>query len=401
MMVPAIFDISFWCTDESTSMALEGVDITIDGVIITSDINGLSLFEEYSPGSYDYIASKFGYVTQMGTVIVVDGDIDVDILMSLAYYDILFLCKEEGNLAALEGVDVNIDGVTVTSNSNGIALFSDYAPGSYFYSASKDGYITETGTVNVIGSTVAENVFLSLNAFDMFFWCLEQGNPMGLEGVDITIDGETVTSDFDGLALFEGYAPGNYDYSASKDGYLTENGTVTIVDSNVEEFVELSQLYSVLFILDDGVAPIEGAEVNFNGSIVLTDENGEAIFTDVVSGTYDYSISMDGYVIQNGTVDIIDENVTLPITLISTGINDQSYFSNINIYPNPSRGNINIDNAENSTVWIVDQHGNIILEDIIRNDHSTINLTAKPAGLYNIILISGNNKSSYKFLIVR
>ena len=83
---------------------------------------------------------------------------------------------------------------------------------------------------------------------------------MGSSGVDVTIDGVTVTSGFDGLAVMEGYEPGSYDYTAEKEGFITQTGTVIVVDENVQEFVVLSPvvLYDIFFWCSEVGNPLSG-----------------------------------------------------------------------------------------------------------------------------------------------
>ena len=162
----------------------------------------------------------------------------------------------------------------------------------------------------------------------------------------------------------------------------------------------MTPAYAVTFQINDGRNPIEGAEINFNDEILYTDENGEATFTEVTAGTYYYVISMNGYFAEEGTVEVNGDNITITVSLILTGI-ENNYFSNVSIYPNPSYGNINIDNAVNSTLRVIDQNGSVIMEDYIENSHTTLNLTNKKAGIYNILLTSGKNVSSFKVLIVK
>jgi len=64
------------------------------------------------------------------------------------------------------------------------------------------------------------------------------------------------------LALFEGYPAGDYDYEASKTGYSTITGTVTVIEENLMEFVVLSPALNL-----DITAVFEGP---FNGSTTNT-----------------------------------------------------------------------------------------------------------------------------------
>ena len=147
-------------------------------------------------------------------------------------------------------------------------------------------------------SVLIMSMTTSLNAqnYDIFFWCSAEGSPMGMSGVDVTIDGVTVTSDFDGLALFEGYAAGDYDYVASKAGYANVEGTVTVVDQNIQEFVvmSLSSLSGIITYANSNFIniPLDSCTVElYNDAQELlftttTDTTGYYEFTGILDGDY-------------------------------------------------------------------------------------------------------------------
>ncbi|NPD48372.1 hypothetical protein, partial [Lentimicrobium sp. S6] len=219
----------FWCSVEGNPMGAEGIEITIDGVTVTSAFDGLALFEGLSIGEHNYTASFVGYETQTGTITIVDQNVEQFIIMIPVptTFDAFFWCSVEGNPMGAEGIEITIDGETVTSAFDGLALFEGLSIGDHDYSASFDGYETQTGTISIVDQNVEQFIIMIPvpTTFDAFFWCSVEGNPMGAEGIEITIDGVTVTSAFDGLALFEGLSIGDHDYSASFDGYFTQTGT--------------------------------------------------------------------------------------------------------------------------------------------------------------------------------
>jgi len=379
---------------------MSGVDVTVDGVTITSDFDGLALFEGYAPGNYDYSASKAGYITQTGSVTVIDENIMEFISLPLEHYDVLVWCTDETTTTNLADVMITLDGVLIETDTNGLAWYHNITVGEHEYTASREGYESVAGNIIVTNSNVALNLALNPIVYDMMFWCTEEGNPMGMSGVDVTIDGVTVSSDFDGLAIFESYTPGEYNYTASKDGYLTQNGIVNLIDGNIEEFIVLDPVYYVNFVINDGREPIEGAEISFAESVQYTDENGEAVFNNIISGNYVYSISMEGYIIDEGHVDVENNDVNIEISLVVNGLNAE-YFEQTSVYPNPSNGKIFIDFAGTSKVQIFNQEGAIIFNGYINNDKTSIDLQDNPAGLYHIILNHEGYVYSHKILIIK
>lgn len=71
----------------------------------------------------------------------------------------------------------------------------------------------------------------------------------------------------------------------------------------------------------------------------------------------------------------------------------------INIYPNPSKGDVNISVSENSTIKIIDLTGRIIaIYDVIEN--FVLNLT-QSAGVYFVQVENKNGISIHKLVIVK
>jgi len=256
---PEVYDMYFWLSDAGSGNVLPGAYVSINGATIPSDQDGLALFENYTSGDYDYIVYKEGYVTQTGAVTILDQDIDVFIELSPEMiFDISFWCTDADNGNALAGVFISINGVTIGSDEDGLALFEDYEPGDYDYTAFKDGYITQTGTVTITDQNIEEYVILSIvPEYDIMFWCFEEGSSMGLPGVEVTIGSTTVTSNEDGLALFEGYEAGDYNYTAGKEGFIPQDGIVSLIGEDVEEFVILSPRTDEIVLHPDTVLFLE------------------------------------------------------------------------------------------------------------------------------------------------
>ncbi|NPD87054.1 hypothetical protein HNS38_20080, partial [Lentimicrobium sp. L6] len=276
-----VFDAFFWCSVEGNPMGAEGIEITIDGITVASGFDGLALVEGLTVGDHDYSASFDGYITQTGTISIIDQNVQEFITMIPApMFDAFFWCSVEGNPMGTEGIDITIDGVTVSSGFDGLALVEGLTVGDHDYSASFDGYITQTGTISIIDQNVQEFItMIPAPMFDAFFWCSVEGNPMGTEGIEITIDGVTVTSAFDGLALFEGLSIGDHDYSASFDGYETQTGTISIVDQNVEQFIIMIPVptnFDAFFWCSVEGNPMgaEGIEITIDGVTVTSAFDG-------------------------------------------------------------------------------------------------------------------------------
>ncbi|WP_289057894.1 hypothetical protein [uncultured Mesotoga sp.] len=94
---------------------------------------------------------------------------------------------------------------------------------------------------------------------------------------------------------------------ATKDGYKKAQGAVTIKVTSVPE-------YAIAFEVSDQEGPANGANVAFNSDMKLTDENGRAIFSGVLRGNRQYTVSKSGYEDAAGTVNV-DSDKTVDVYL--------------------------------------------------------------------------------------
>jgi len=111
------------------------------------------------------------------------------------------------------------------------------------------------------------------------------------------------------LGVVTGVAVGNTTVAieATKDGYKKAQGSVTITVVPVPE-------YTVTFEVSDLEGPVNGANVAFNSETKLTDENGLAVFSGVLRGNRQYTVSKIGYEDATEIVNV-DSDKTVDVTL--------------------------------------------------------------------------------------
>lgn len=77
--------------------------------------------------------------------------------------------------------------------------------------------------------------------------------------------------------------------------------------------------YDVTFNVSEGTTPLSGAEVTFNGSSQSTNTSGTTTFTGVAPASGKaYSVTKTGYHNVNGTLDVVDQNVTESVSMINS-----------------------------------------------------------------------------------
>ena len=102
--------------------------------------------------------------------------------------------------------------------------------------------------------------------------------------------------------------------------FVLGSSNIALGDTLTEEtdvIFEVIPGYSLTFeVQDEDNDPLEGAEVEVDGvGTETTNVDGEAVFPNLIPGTYDYTITKDDYESISDTVEIDDDDVTETVTL--------------------------------------------------------------------------------------
>ncbi len=163
------FDITFTVTDELTSLPVQGADVNIDGVIKPTDANGMAVFNNYDPGTYDYIVTQPDYYDVTGEVEVVDEDVTVEVVLPpVIYYTITFVVTEDPGAIPVDSAIVNVGGLLKYTDETGTVVFEGYLPGTYTYNVSKTGYFLVPGAAVVVDEDLTVEVTLMLTTIEEY-----------------------------------------------------------------------------------------------------------------------------------------------------------------------------------------------------------------------------------------
>jgi serine protease AprX len=203
---------------------------------------------------------------------------------------------DASNAAAIGGATVSIGtDLSTTTDGDGKYAFADLSPATYTITASANGYESASGEITVIaGSTVTLNLQLTRETPAPTTGRLEgtinstTGAP--IDGASVSLDLTTLsaTTGTDGTYAFEELEPATYTVTASKDGYESASGEITVVaDSTVtlnlqlepEQPAESIQLSAVGY----KVRGLQKVDLAWSGSSAAVDvfRNGSKIATDV------------------------------------------------------------------------------------------------------------------------
>lgn len=316
----------------------------------------------------------------------------------LFVYDVTFNVTDGTN--AIEGAEVAFNETTVTTNANGVAVFEGVEPGTDLaYTVTKNLYYEATGTVNVANGPVTEEVTMELApTYAVTFNVTSMST--AIDGAFVEFGQVSGTTNADGIITFDNISVANdIPYTVTMDGYNEATGAVSVVDADVTENVELTPItYTVTFNVSDATAALQGAEVAFNETTATTDENGVAVFENVLPANgLAYTITKDGYLDATGTVDVVDADKTVDVEMLTDGIKGANALS-ISVYPNPSVNTIYVKGAENnSTFKIYDLNQRVVLAGQLSSEKAIKhNLVS---GLYLIHVKVGNDIMVEKIIV--
>jgi len=150
--------------------------------------------------------------------------------------------------------------------------------------------------------------------------------------------------------------------------------------------------HSVYFIINDGVDIIPNANIVFNNIDFVADSNGKLTISNIIDGTYNYTVSVNGYADTSGTITVngIDVYKTISLVYISIKeINEKTF----KIYPNPVHNQLTINNEQLiiENIEILDITGKTIKQLIIGKEQLIIgkeqliiNISSLGKGMYFI-----------------
>jgi uncharacterized protein (TIGR02145 family) len=148
-------------------------------------------------------------------------------------------------------------------------------------------------------------------------------NNTSLTGFTITINGTVYPVS---QRIFN-LSTGNYNYTITREGFISYSGTFNVVNGNKVINIYLSPvpLYYLAFHLVDNMQPIVSASVTVNAMYRLTNQYGYASFTSLPSGSYNYMINYGQNSVIEGVAEVYGN------TLITIDISQSVLSFNVNL----------------------------------------------------------------------
>ena len=279
--------VTFSVTDGSSN-PVEGVSVTISGEgTVTTDASGIAVKELLDATSYNYTATKAEYFDATGSFTISGSDHSENVTINaMPKYTATFVVKDN-NAVAVENATVIVNNDTLSTNTSGEVTI-DLIDGSYTYTAQKLGYVSNSGTITVSGAPLTENV--TIDIIPTYTVTFNVTDDMGNdeEGVNITIETTTITSDATGTATIE-VPDGSYNYTATKTGHFNTTGSITVSGATLSENVVMDSIYPAVF--DSVAIEPDPAALKVNEAINLTatafDQYGTILTPDAITWSVD------------------------------------------------------------------------------------------------------------------
>ena len=242
------------------------------------------------------------------------------------------------------------------------------------------------------------------DAYEVTF-TVTDGAKGAIEGAVITVDGypSLDPTNSSGEATIDLY-DGDYDFSVTADGFIDyTDGSFTVNGEplSVPDVVMTAALaYTVSFTVTDGAkGAIEGAIITVDGYPSLDPTNSSGVATiDLYDGDYDFSVTADGFIDTDGTFTVNGEPLSVPNVNMSPSTIETVNTNNINIFPNPTSGFVNINSNELMQISIHDITGKIIYSQADTKS-TIIDLSNQPRGMYLIKIRTQNKVSTQKIIV--
>ncbi len=225
-----------------------------------------------------------------------------------------------GSTEPIAGAQITLaerSGTSVLTNSAGYFLISSLPPGTYTVTASKTGYNAASLVTSAQGGQVTLAGTLALDV------ATQSGLVVGkvydaqdltaLPGASVTLTGGAVYSALtgaDGSFNLGTLAPGNYSVAIALNGYVTVNGTATVVGGQTltinQGLIKTGGFQDAEpgtisgTVIDAGTGlPIAGAVFDLGGGLSgMSGSGGQFAIPNVPRGNYAATLSATGYVSQ-------------------------------------------------------------------------------------------------------
>ncbi len=314
--IPMEYTVNGTVLDEAgkplASVAIE----TDDGHKATTNANGTYTLTNVLSGTYTLTPTLKGYTFEPAsrTVTVPPSKTAQDFTATLKPYTVSgTVLDEAGNPLASVSIETD-DGHKATTNANGTYTLTNLISGTYTFTPTLEGYTFDPASITI--SVPPSKTKQDFTAIPMEYTVSgtvldEADNPLASVSIE-TDDGHKATTNSNGTYTLTNVLSGTYTFTPTLDGYTFEPASHTVTvppDATEQDFTATLKPYTVSgTVLDSDSNPLPNVLVTLNdGRTATTSENGIYTLTNVLSGTYTLTPTLESY-----TFEPASRSVTVP-----------------------------------------------------------------------------------------
>lgn len=140
--------------------------------------------------------------------------------------------RDSGTGNPISGGNVALD-VSSTSTVDGYYSFSGLTPGAYTLTVTKTGYLTKSITVVLVAGDNTQDIalipFTDVQLAQLSGTVKNYATGAPLNGVKVTLDSSQTITGALGIYMFSDKTPRSYTMVVSKDGFITQTRTISLV----------------------------------------------------------------------------------------------------------------------------------------------------------------------------
>jgi len=217
-------------TDAVSSVLLPGVNVDISGISSTTMADGSFSISGIPTGFNQVLStSKEGYSTYSALIDVYDSERTMNIELYKNTGSVSGVVIDAGSSYPLEAVVIEIGGISSASFVNGNYEISNVPNGDdQVITASLDGYVQYTNSVNIHGGEMIKNISLAKETGNLSGYVFDSATSGPISSVQISIEDRTSYSSTNGFYELNQIDVGEQIIWAIKDRYISFSDTIQV-----------------------------------------------------------------------------------------------------------------------------------------------------------------------------
>jgi len=238
-------DITVTVKDSGTRRPIYGAYVSGAGKSGTTNSSGTVWFSDISFGKYTFTASASGYHPNTGSVTISQTTKSTNITIYLDPIpktgNITVRVMDSETKLPITGADVSYLNLGGSTDSNGYFYFNNIPFGSYTFTASADGYYSNSETTSIALNNRTNNITIFLapipTSGDITVYVKDRESDSAISDAYVSGSGRNGNTDSSGSITFTDLDFGTHTFTATANEYDSASGTGTISETDTEDIV--------------------------------------------------------------------------------------------------------------------------------------------------------------------